>query len=323
VFHSAGVLDDGALAQQSWERFRTVLAPKIDGAWHLHTLTERMEIDHFVLYSSVAALFGSRGQSNHAAANAFLDGLARHRRARGLAALSINWGAWAEVGAAAERGVVARAAEEGFGSFTPDEGLALLERLMRGAAPQVGVAPVQWPVFLQRFAGRVPPFFAEFAGAARPHAAEGAAAAQPDVVRRIEEAPPHRRRDILLSYVQEQSARVLALPVAQVDDRTPLNELGLDSLMAVELRNLLGAGLGLARPLPATLVFDYPTIRAIAGYLADEALAFAAEQVEADLAPAPATLAPADGALVVSMLDDLESLSDDEIERIFAQKLNK
>src|SRR5690606_30530681 len=101
VIHSAGVLDDGALLQQSWSRFRTVMAPKVVGSWHLHQLTRHLPLDFFVLFSSGAAVLGSPGQSNHAAANAFMDALAHCRRAQGLPAVSINWGPWAEVGAAA------------------------------------------------------------------------------------------------------------------------------------------------------------------------------------------------------------------------------
>ncbi|MDZ4721822.1 MAG: acyl carrier protein, partial [Roseiflexaceae bacterium] len=137
------------------------------------------------------------------------------------------------------------------------------------------------------------------------------------VLRRLEEAPPQRRRDILLGFVQAEAAYVLALPAAQVDEKTPLSALGLDSLMAVELRNRLGAGLALARPLPATLVFDYPTITAITGYLADEALHLTPPTATKD-APAAATLTDSSG--MTNILDELENLSDDEIDRLLAQR---
>ncbi len=318
IFHAAGALDDGAISQQNWSRFQSVLAAKIDGAQLLHELTADMQIDYFVLYSSVASLFGSAGQANHSAANAFLDALAHARHANGLAGVSINWGAWAEVGAAAERGVGERASQNGIGSIPPEQGLAILEQLISQGEPQVGVTPIQWPIFLQRYANRsVPPFFAEFVGALRPSSPIAALAAQPDVLRRLEEAPPQRRRDILLGFVQAEAAYVLALPAAQVDEKTPLSALGLDSLMAVELRNRLGAGLALARPLPATLVFDYPTITAITGYLADEALHLTPPTATKD-APAAATLTDSSG--MTNILDELENLSDDEIDRLLAQR---
>ncbi len=121
VMHAAGVLDDGALASQRWDRFATVMAPKVFGTWHLHTLVRNL--DFFVLFSSGASLAGSAGQANHAAANAFEDALAWYRQARGLPTVSINWGPWAEVGAAVERGV----ATDGFlKGMAPDDGLAAL-----------------------------------------------------------------------------------------------------------------------------------------------------------------------------------------------------
>ncbi|MGH9133593.1 MAG: type I polyketide synthase, partial [Ilumatobacteraceae bacterium] len=315
VIHSAGALDDGAITNQSWARFRTVLAPKVDGARHLHELTAGAALDHFVMYSSVASLLGSPGQANHAAANAYLDALAHQRRSRGQVALSINWGAWAEVGAAAERGVDKRTEQTGIGAIDPDDGLALLGRLMHQSAPQVGVTPVQWKAFLQRYpGGGAPPYFAEQAAAATAGlAAPATPVTQPDVRRKLEESPAHRRGEILLTFVREQAAHVLALTTAQIDDHTPLSNLGLDSLMAVELRNLLGAGLGAERPLQATLVFDYPTVAAIAGYLGESMLT-----PDATEAGPTAVSAPPDGAGIESMLDDLESLSDDEIDRLLA-----
>ena len=137
IIHAAGVLDDGVLLQQTWERFAKVLAPKVEGAWNLHRLTQTAPLDFFVLFSSAAALLGSPGQANHAAANAFLDALAHHRRALGLPAVSINWGVWSGWGVAADRGVGARAAVQGMGSFTPEEGLHVLERVL-GGGPRSG-----------------------------------------------------------------------------------------------------------------------------------------------------------------------------------------
>ncbi len=142
--------------------------------------------------------------------------------------------------------------------------------------------------------------------------------ARADVLRQLQAAAPHRHAGILLDFVRDQSARVLDLPATQVPDRTPLGELGLDSLMAVELRNLLGAALAPLRPLPATLVFDYPTVAAIAEYLAREVLSPDGESTAStDEASTPAV---GDGALVSSMLDDMDDLSDAEIDRLLAER---
>jgi NAD(P)-dependent dehydrogenase (short-subunit alcohol dehydrogenase family) len=121
IIHAAGVLDDGVLLQQTWERFAKVLAPKVEGAWNLHRLTQNAPLDFFVLFSSAAALLGSPGQANHAAANAFLDALAHHRRALGLPAVSINWGVWSGWGVAAIE--VSAARGHGMVAFTPANGL--------------------------------------------------------------------------------------------------------------------------------------------------------------------------------------------------------
>ncbi len=146
VIHAAGVLDDGILREQSWSRFEAVMAPKIDGAWNLHQLTLTAPLDFFILFSAGAALLGSPGQSNYAAANAFLDGLAHYRQGQGMCALSINWGAWAEVGMAARTKDQSqrRWAGEGIRLIYPHEGVQILEQLLKQSSAQVAVLPINW-----------------------------------------------------------------------------------------------------------------------------------------------------------------------------------
>ena len=310
VFHAAGNLDDGALGQQSWDRFRTVLAAKVDGTRHLDELTAANQLDHFVMYSSIASLLGSPGQANHSAANAYMDAVAHRRSATGQAALSINWGAWSEVGAAADRGVNEGAALQGIGVMSPAKGLEVLDRLMHEGAPQVGVTPVQWPLLLLRYRAQgAPPYLADMVATVRSPLTVIAATPASDVLRQLDGAAAHQRGAIVLEFVRDQSARVLAMPVGDVRDRTPLSDLGLDSLMAVELRNLLGAALGVQRPLPATLVFDFPTVEAIAEHLLEV------------LEPSTDGVADEARASVSAMIDDLDDLSDQEIDRLFAQRL--
>ena len=324
VIHSAGALDDGALLQQDWSRFATVTAPKVDGSWLLHRLTQSLPLDFFVMFSSAASLIGSPGQSNHAAANAFMDALAHHRRSQGLPALSINWGAWAETGAAVDYDVFERIGHQGVSAIRPADGLHVLAALMQGDAPQVGVLPVAWPTFLKRFAqGAEPAFFAEMAREARQKQAapvtlaQPLAEARPDLLKLLEDTAPAKQRALLVAFVQQQAAQVLELDSAQaVSERLPLSELGLDSLMAVELRNRLSSGLGLKRTLPATLVFDYPTAESIADYLAREALGLRQPETEAP----PAAPAAVSGSAVLGLLDALEDLPDDEIDRRLSEK---
>ena len=319
IIHAAGALDDGALAQQDWARFLNVLKPKVDGAWHLHQLTCDQPLDFCVYYSSLASVLGAAGQGNHAAANIWLDVLAHWRRAQGLPALSINWGAWSEVGAAAARGVDQRIAAQGVGTIAPEQGMRVLEHLLRTSAIQASVLPIDWAKFWQQSAaGESPPFLAAMPTGARPPAI----APRPPVtldsqistLNRLTTAPAAKQRGLLIDYVRAQTAHVLALEAAKIGERVPLSDLGLDSLMAVELRNLLGTGLALKRKLPATLVFDYPTLESLADYLAREVL-----PATADKSALPAA-APTSAANVIATI---EELSEAEVDRLWAEKMGR
>ena len=323
IIHSAGALADAALLQQNWERFATVFAAKVHGTWLLHRLTGDLPLDFFVMFSSIASLLGSRGQANHAAANSFMDALAYQRRAQGLPGLSINWGAWAEVGAAVEYGVSDRVTSQGIGVIPPDDGLRILEQLLVESPAQVGVSPIDWPVFLRQFDG---PLFASFAkektATVSIATAEGMTQAETrSILDQLRKATPAKRRDLLTEFVQEQVARVLGVDSPHsIDERTPLNALGLDSLMAVELRNRLGASLELTRMLPATLVFDYPTVTAITQYLLQDVLTLETEDGAAK--SAPMTVEESDES-VLDLLDTFESLSDTEVERLLAERMSR
>ncbi|NEP63807.1 MAG: SDR family NAD(P)-dependent oxidoreductase, partial [Symploca sp. SIO2G7] len=158
VIHAAGMLSDGVLQNQSWSGFEQVMAPKVQGAWHLHQLTQKQPLDFFLLFSSAASLFGSPGQGNHSAANAFLDGLAHYRRAMGLPGLSIHWGVVAQVGEAAERGADVMAHQQGVGVIYPNQVLESLELLISGtdhlqgnlSDVEVGVVPIEWSAWQER-----------------------------------------------------------------------------------------------------------------------------------------------------------------------------
>jgi acyl transferase domain-containing protein/NADPH:quinone reductase-like Zn-dependent oxidoreductase len=318
IIHSAGVLEDGALLRHEWAQFARVLAPKVTGAWLLHTLTRGRELDCFVLYSSIAAILGSAGQGNHATANAFLDGLAASRRAEGLPALSIGWGVWSEIGSAASRGVAERLATQGVGAITPDAGTALIEELLSSNRSYVAVQPMDWT----RGAGasgeeRASPWLSRVvrridAGGGMRELRNDAtvkvqAAPVATLMERLAATPPDDQRELLLAQVTAQVAKVIGGTGAAIDSLQALSDLGVDSLMAVELRNRLGAMVAAARPLPATLVFDHPTVSAIADYLAREVLRL-------DWArPAAKDHAPP-----VDLLDSIESMSDEDVERLFA-----
>jgi NADPH:quinone reductase-like Zn-dependent oxidoreductase/SAM-dependent methyltransferase/NADP-dependent 3-hydroxy acid dehydrogenase YdfG len=312
VMHAAGILDAGLLAQQDAGKLARVMAAKVAGTYHLADATAGAPLDFFVLFSSIAAVLGSPGQANHAAANTFLDGFAHHRRARGLPALSIDWGAWTEVGAVVEHDAGRRLAGQGIRGMRPEDGLAALEAVMAGGASQVMVAPMDWAVFLSRLPGGPPSLLRDVAR--RTHAAAVAAApAHParDLRADLEAAAPAKRHALLRDHIADRTRRVLGLDAGQtVDVLRPLKELGIDSLMAVELRNLLKSDLALDGGLPATLVFDYPTVDGIAHFLARDVLGLEAPPLTAAAEPASATV-----------LNRVEDLSDEEVDRLLGERL--
>ena len=306
VVHAAGLLADGMLAQQSVARFEAVMAPKIAGAWNLHAVTRGMPLDFFVLYSSAASLLGAPGQGNYAAANAFLDALAHHRRALGLPAMSINWGAFAEVGlAAAQDNRGARLEGRGIRNLTPAEGQQILGRLLDGNPVQVGAVPLdirQWIEFYPRAAES--PLLSDFVRAAEQGARRSGDA---ELLGGLRAAEPAARRELLETFVREQVAQVLRLAPARIDREAPLTNLGIDSLMGLELRNRLEAGLGLT--LSATLIWAYPTITRLSERLLD-LLGLAVEAA----APAPPKVEEPEP-------DGLDDASQDETVAMVAQQL--
>jgi acyl transferase domain-containing protein len=316
IVHAAGLLEDGALLQQRWHRFAAPLGPKVDGSWTLHALTRGMRLDFFVMYSSLASVLGSSGQSSHAAANSFMDALAVQRRSEGLPAVSIAWGAWSEVGAAADPQLAQRLKIRGLEPITSRRGLGLLETVMEADLAHVAVFPVRWTDFRAQPQASWP-MCVDLRQAARsvPATATSPAPAGPSamLIDQLHEATPSRRRELLLGLVGAHVARVIGAPAGDaIDPGQPLNELGLDSLMAVELRNRLGTALGLARSLPATLVFDHPTIEALSAYLACNVIA------ANDAAPPQTTAASVIPADAVGAIDEL---SDMEVEHLFARKM--
>jgi len=317
IIHAAGVLDDGVLGQQDWSRFAKVMVPKVEGSWNLHRLTRDRSLDFFVFFSSSASLLGSPGQGNYAAANAFMDALAHHRRAQGRPALSINWGPWAEVGMAATMGdgVQRRWAWQGVGVIEPEQGLRVLQQLLllEGAPAQVGVLPIQWGKFLGAFpADRLPRLLSEFVREAK-RESRGVQTGDSEILRRLEQTPEGERLNLLIGYLREEVERVLAFDGStSIEPEDRLFDLGLDSLMAVELRNRLQGSLKC--PLRSTLLFDYPTLAALAGYLIRESLSLGSPVAAQPVLP------KADQE-VDEMLAEIEKLPEAELDAYISQEL--
>ncbi|HEY0093934.1 MAG TPA: SDR family NAD(P)-dependent oxidoreductase, partial [Archangium sp.] len=265
VLHCAGVLDDGILEQQDPTRFRTVMTPKVQGAWNLHMLTRDEPLDLFILYSSMASLLGLPGQGNYAAANAAMDALAHYRRQQGLAALSINWGPFSEVGlavASANRGE--RLASQGMASFTPRQGEVLLERLLAEGAVHVGAVALDVRQWLEFFPSAASLRVWDELAAERHGGERGRSGFLMDLRR----ANAAERTGLLEGYLRDRLAQVLRIDPSRVGRHEPFRGLGLDSLMSLELRNRIEAVLDLK--LSVTLLWAHSTLAALAAYLLEQ-----------------------------------------------------
>ncbi|WP_308404002.1 type I polyketide synthase [Streptomyces rhizosphaericus] len=305
VIHAAGVLDDGVVDALNPERLDRVLRPKVDAAWNLHELTADHDLAAFVLYSSVVATIGNAGQANYAAANAFLDSLAQHRRARGLAAQSLAWGLWEQrsgMSGHLDDADVRRMARSGIRPLPSAEGMELFD-----AAREAGDAtlvPVRLDLAELRkraASGAATPgqdaVPAHLRGLVRTpvrrvvRAGGGGGAAESDESsfgRRLAALPAADRDPFLLDLVREHAAGVLGLAAPDdIEATRAFREVGFDSLTAVELRNRLGAATGLR--LPTTLLFDYPTPAVLVDHLRREALG-----EQAEVAAVVAAVRPAD-----------------------------
>ena len=265
VIHSAGVWADASLPNQDWDSFARVLGPKALGAWHLHRATLDLDLDLFVVFSSFAGWLGNPGQSNYAAANAFLDQLAGYRRALGLPGQSVVWGPWSEVGeaAAARERVEGRLSALGAGWLTPEQGLAALSRVLEGGPAMPVVASMDWEQ--AAFGPGSPPGLLE--ELALPGAAPGPEAPDDSLAALLRGAGSRDREEVLVEFLRREVQSVLRLsspPAPEVG----FFDLGMDSAMAVDLGNRINRALAGEVAAPNTAVFDYPDIRRLARRLA-------------------------------------------------------
>lgn len=269
VIHSVGVLSDGSLQNQSWERFEQVLWPKVLGAWLLHQLTKGRELDMFVLFSSAVSVLGNAGQANHAAANAFLDQLAAHRRAIGLPGQSIAWGAWSDIGEAAEQRerIASQLESSGTRWISPEVGIRTLEYLLRQDRKNSAAMSVDWSALEDHLPNR-PSLLKDLlsSDAESTSSDEDSLGLDIDALRECE---TEERESLLVTHLQKQIQAILRLQ-SLPSPNVGFFDLGMDSLMAVELRNRLNRVLEGGLTVSQTAVFDYPDVESLAKHLSDE-----------------------------------------------------
>jgi acyl transferase domain-containing protein/NADPH:quinone reductase-like Zn-dependent oxidoreductase/acyl carrier protein/SAM-dependent methyltransferase len=305
VFHLAMVIDDAPLAALNRERMRTVMAPKAYGAWLLHKGTADLPLDCFVMFSSISSIFGNPAQGNYGAANAFLDSLAHHRRALGLPALTMNWGVLGGEGYVARNERVAEfLARQGTTELSPGEVISILESSLAAGNTQVAAIRVDWAKWRQSFRSmQENPLLQRILASVERQ--EGAGLTS-DWRQMIESAAPKDRESVITAAVRDVIGSVLRVKPDSLRNDQPLTDLGLDSLMGVEIENSLEAAIGVA--LPPTSLMRARTIGQIAtlisGYMGGKTAA---------PAPAAAT-APPETSVTEDV--DLEAMTDEDIDRL-------
>lgn len=263
IFHLAGILEDASIARQTWQHFWNVMAPKVQGSYNLHLLSQELDLDFFVLFSSAAGMLGTLGQSNYAAGNSFLDGLMRYRRLNNLPAVSICWGPW-EKGMAANISAqdASHLKAQGFNTLQRSQGLYMLNRLVFSQAQtEIGAFSIDWNQYEKHFEGQK-------------IALNLKAYPQKQLKGLTSTNAPTPNLDIhseggVKEFLFSEVARILSMDKDDIDEEQPLIEIGLDSLMAVQLRNDLSKQLN--KTLPVTMFFDYPSLNQASNFLSKEA----------------------------------------------------
>ncbi|MEU7136735.1 type I polyketide synthase [Streptomyces sp. NPDC046261] len=298
VIHTAGVLDDGVIGSLDPDRLRQVMAPKADAAWHLHRLTRHLDLSAFVLFSSAAGILGNGGQASYAAANVCLDALAAHRRANGLPATSIAWGFWeqrSELTSDLAEVQLSRISRSVGMSLTDQQGLELFDAALAADEAMVLADPLNLPALREQAAAGTLPSVLRGLVTAPVRRAARSGGTPAGLRHHLTGRSEAEQNQYVLNLVQEQVASVLGYASAKaVEVSRTFQEIGFDSLTAVELRNRIGAATGVR--LPATAVFDYPTPRVLAEHVRAQALGTV---VGASAAPAVTAAAPDDDPIVI------------------------
>ena len=312
IFHAAAVLSNCSVPELDAGDLRAMFTPKIQGAWNLHEATRGLDLDFLVLFSSTTALWGSSQLAHYAAANTFLDSLAHYRRQQGLPALSVNWGTW-EAMRVASKADQERVAQFGLEQMPTDAAMSTLSNVIQAGQAQITIAAVDWSTLKAAYEARRARPLLE--GLHSKKAEAKPAARSLSLGDQLHGVPAEERRALIVEHVRQHVARVISAPdPAALNITQGLFEMGLDSLMSVELKGKLESSVG--KPLPSTLTFNYPTIADLARYL-DESVLAAPTPVES--APTAAPAAPA----AEAPEGDIEDMSEDDLAALLASKLSK
>lgn len=321
IFHAAGMVQDQLLLQMETETFDAVLRPKVQGAWALHRAFEHLPLDFFILFSSSSSIIAQTGQCNYAAGNAFLDALSFYRRSIGLPALSINWGPWA-VGMIKELNLIEHYVRRGMASISEEAGTQLLGRLFGYSLPQVIVVSANWPLVLEYYAR--PPLFMAHLGQGEDATSAGTNP-EDDLRHKFAQAGPAERHSLVTAQVLELLARALRMDRAKLDPQMPLISLGMDSLIATELKNRIDVAMGVS-PTIVELLQGFNTnqiadrlVSQLQSSLQEEKVtAILAKDRELSVEGVQELAALVDSESVKQLLTELEGLSDDQVQQMLS-----
>ena len=317
VIHAAGVLEDGTLATQSWPQFHRVMQPKVDGAWNLHLATRKLSLDCFVMFGSDASLLGSAGQGNYAAANAFLDALAHYRQGLGLPALTIDWGPWDRTDGGSGMSTRLdtthqdRLAAHGFSLIPPERGLNLLGKLLAGQG-QIGVLDLDW----RRFPDRNQVFLSKLVLPTKTESVPEV----PEVpfIEQLRAIAPSERHSLITERLQDEVMKVLGAR-RRPSPEAGFFDLGVDSLMTIELRNRLQNVLDVS--VPTTVVFEYPSVGALADYLLEALFPPTASMVPTTKSPPAMPVENSENLSAQQDVDAIRELSEAELMQLIDAEL--
>ncbi|KPA09304.1 short-chain dehydrogenase [Candidatus Magnetomorum sp. HK-1] len=311
IIHTAGVLDDATIMNQTIEKFNNVLEPKTSGAWNLHVYSKDLNLDFLVFFSSAVSIIGSPGQSNYAAANSFMDSLAHYRHSLGLPALSINWGLWEgssmldSLDAMDQR----RWSDRGLKYLNPKKGFGILKKLIPGKEAQVSVLPVNWSTFLgQYLENKIPHFFDAFIKDNSKKISK-----KSNLIQRLKVLKIDKQKELIFKHIQDITSEIMGLDSTEkIGARKRLFDAGMDSLMAITLKNRLEADF--EQSFVPTLVFDYPMIESIVKHIITDVLSLESdENQEEDIKPIKDE--------IKIQNEELNDLSEDELANLLMEEL--